>query len=134
MSSLGIASLLAVFLGMFGVDKFYIGQWQIGLIQLLLTLSIVGGIVSIPWQLLSISVLVGGILFSSIGLPLCCYPEPVDGWLPLTQTDKVIAWIIVGLAVISLFSGAHVSISTYKKFQQTRPKVQQPKKPQIKKR
>lgn len=133
MSSVGIASLLAVFLGMFGVDKFYIGQWQLGLVQLLLTLSIIGGIISIPWQLLSISVLVGGILFASGGMPLCCYPEPVNGWLPLTQTDKVIAWVIVGMAVIALLSGTSVSISTYKKFQQNRNKKPPPPRQNIRK-
>ena len=41
--------LLALFLGCFGAHRFYAGKTGSGVAQLILTLSVVGGIVSGPW-------------------------------------------------------------------------------------
>ncbi|NND09525.1 MAG: TM2 domain-containing protein [Saprospiraceae bacterium] len=35
----GVATLLALFFGMFGVHRFYLGQWILGVIYLMITIS-----------------------------------------------------------------------------------------------
>ena len=44
--------LLAFFLGVFGAHRFYLGQTSTGLVMLLLTLTGVGLIITIPWVIL----------------------------------------------------------------------------------
>lgn len=44
-----IALLLVLFLGGLGVHRMYVGKVASGIVQLVLTLSIVGTIVSAPW-------------------------------------------------------------------------------------
>lgn len=44
-----VAALLAFFLGWFGVHRFYLGRNTSGIVMLVLTLTAVGGLVSIPW-------------------------------------------------------------------------------------
>ena len=47
-----LAGLLAILFGPLGVHKFYLGQHLMGVIMLLLTLTLVGLIVTIPWCLI----------------------------------------------------------------------------------
>ena len=95
--SLGIALILSSMFGMFGADKFYAGAFGIGCIQLFLTLTIIGLLISIPWATLSTLFLTISILY---GTSPMFYPS-VD-WAPLTQNDKLIAYIVIGLYVFSL--------------------------------
>lgn len=48
-----VAFLLAVFLGIFGAHHFYLGYNRAGVIMLVLTLSVVGLIVSVPWKIVN---------------------------------------------------------------------------------
>lgn len=44
-----ITFLLSFFLGMLGVHRFYVGKNKTAIIQLLLTISIIGVLISSPW-------------------------------------------------------------------------------------
>lgn len=46
--------LLAWFLGWFGAHRFYTGYTAIGVVQLILTLTGIGGIISGPWMLVDV--------------------------------------------------------------------------------
>lgn len=100
--SQGVALILSYFLGLFGVDKFYVGRYDIGILQLLLTISIIGLFINIPLVLLCTISLLIAILFE--GLPFL-YPG-VD-WAPITKSDKVIAWFIVALMFLSLITAQY---------------------------
>jgi TM2 domain-containing membrane protein YozV len=93
--SKGVAALLSFFLGPLGVDKFYVGATTLGIIQLILTITIFGMFISGPWAMLSTLALVIAILAG--GVPFL-YPKV--NWAPVTKSDKTIAWIVVGLAVL----------------------------------
>lgn len=97
--SKGVAALLAAIpiTGVFGGDKYYVGATSLGVIQTILTITIIGLLISAPWAWISILALVVAILFG--GLP---FLYPSVNWAPTTQTDKTIAWIIVGLFVLSM--------------------------------
>ena len=47
-----VAALLAFFLGTLGIHRFYLGRTGSGIAMLLLTLSVVGLVVSFPWALI----------------------------------------------------------------------------------
>ena len=47
-----VAALLAFFLGVFGVHRFYLGRVGSGVAMLILTCTVVGSIVSVPWALI----------------------------------------------------------------------------------
>jgi len=103
---LGVAAALAAFpiTGVFGADKYYVsteenGAWKLGLAQTILSFLIIGLIISVPWMYLSTIVLIIAILWG--GIP-SLYPS-VD-WAPISSTDKIVAWVIVGLYIISLIS------------------------------
>lgn len=59
--SVGIAYLLWLFLGFFGVHRFYAGSTKTGVMQLVLALSVVGWLVLIPWLLADL-VLIPGLI------------------------------------------------------------------------
>jgi TM2 domain-containing membrane protein YozV len=64
------AFLLCFFLGMFGIHRFYAGKSGSGLAMLLLTLSMVGAIVTGIWVLVDLIVLAVGSFRDGRGLPL----------------------------------------------------------------
>ncbi|MBV7259368.1 TM2 domain-containing protein [Erythrobacter crassostreae] len=57
--SMGIAYLLWLFLGFFGVHRFYAGSTKTGVMQLVLALSVVGWLVLIPWLLADLVLIPG---------------------------------------------------------------------------
>lgn len=101
--SQGIAAILAAFplTGAFGADKYYVGLTNLGIIQTILALTVVGLSISVPWAWLSTVLLVFAIL--SRGVPKIFYPG-VD-WAPTTTFDNAVAWVIVGLFVVSIIGG-----------------------------
>jgi TM2 domain-containing membrane protein YozV len=105
MKSKGTAVVLAGLLGPFGADKFYVGATQAGIIQFLLTITIIGTVVSLPWAFLSTLTLVLVILFGSATF---LYPEV--NWAPTTKNDKIIAWCIAGLYMLALLGTIVASI------------------------
>ena len=46
------AALLAFFLGIFGVHRFYLGRVGSGIVMLILTCTVIGTVVSVPWALI----------------------------------------------------------------------------------
>jgi len=102
--SQGITLLLTYFLGIFGADKFYLGLTGQGIAMLLLTLTLFGLVITIPWTYLSCLFLVISILWN--GKPML-YPSNIQ-WAPLTNTDKTITWIIVGVTFIGIIAGFFV--------------------------
>lgn len=89
--SKGAALLLSGVAGLFGADKFYIGEPVLGLIQMFLSLSIVGLLVSIPWTAISTITLLVSILIG--GATTFLYPD-VD-WAPIGDADIAIAIFIL---------------------------------------
>lgn len=58
-----VAAVLAWFLGPWGVHRFYLGYKGIAIVQLILGLSIVGLLITIPWALVDfIMILMGKLL------------------------------------------------------------------------
>ena len=49
-----IAILLALFLGQLGVHRFYLGSTGAGVVMLILTFTVVGIIVSLPWAVIDL--------------------------------------------------------------------------------
>lgn len=57
------AFLLAFFLGGFGTHRFYVGKVKSGLVMLILTITIIGAIITVIWATIDwIMILVGGFL------------------------------------------------------------------------
>ena len=104
MYSQGIALILASFpfLGLFGADKFYLGLTAQGFIMTLLTMTFVGCLVTVPWSFLCSLFLVISILWGKTPM---FYPSDIK-WDPLTNVDKIIAWIVLGLWLIGFISGS----------------------------
>jgi TM2 domain-containing membrane protein YozV len=105
MKSKGTAVVLAGLLGPFGADKFYVGATDVGIIQLVLTLTIIGTVVSLPWAFLSTLTLVLVILFGS-----ATFLYPKVNWAPTTKNDKIIAWCIAGLYMLAVLGGIMASL------------------------
>lgn len=105
--SQGVTLLLNFFLGLFGVDKFYIGRYDLGILQLVLTLTFIGMVITIPWVFLCTISLLIAILYG--GLPLL---YPGIEWAPLTQTDKNIAWFVL---IFMLLGGLIQILTKYNK-------------------
>jgi len=68
MYSIGLALLLAYFFGIFGADKFYLGMNFLGLTMLILTLTIVGLIITVPWSFVNIISLLVAIFIGSVNV------------------------------------------------------------------
>jgi len=94
--SQGIALLLNFFFGTLGVDKFYVGRYDLGILQLILSLTLIGLFISAPWALLCTVSLLIAILYG--GLP---FMYPGVEWAPLTQTDKKIAWVLFIIIILA---------------------------------
>ena len=45
-----VAALLAFFLGVLGVHRFYLGRTGSGIVMLVLTITVVGTLVTVPWS------------------------------------------------------------------------------------
>lgn len=54
------AILLAVFVGFLGIDRFYLGHTGLGITKLILSLTIVGLIVTSVWALVDLILIVTG--------------------------------------------------------------------------
>ena len=52
--------LLAFFLGVFGIHRFYVGRIGSGIAQLILTITVVGGLVSGIWVLIDWIMILSG--------------------------------------------------------------------------
>lgn len=94
----GTAFLLSFFFGAFGIDKFYVGATSLGVLQLLLTLSLLGLLISIPWAF--ISTIVIGVSILTLSSPIL-YPDV--NWAPDSPRDKVILLVIFILFILSMF-------------------------------
>ncbi len=57
--SVGIAYLLWLFLGAFGVHRFYAGDTKGGVIQLVLAITVIGWLVLAPWLLIDLFLIPG---------------------------------------------------------------------------
>lgn len=78
--------LLSLFLGLFGLDRFYTGRYLTGALKLLS----LGGL-GIWWIIDLVIVLAGGLRFQR---------QPLRGF----ATDREIAWIATGLTIIVAYS------------------------------
>jgi TM2 domain-containing membrane protein YozV len=94
----GTAFLLSFFFGAFGIDKFYVGATSLGVLQLLLTLSLLGLLISLPWAF--ISTIVIGVSILTLSNPIL-YPD--INWAPDSPRDKVILLVIFILFILSMF-------------------------------
>lgn len=101
--SQGIALFLAAIppLGLFGADKFYLGLTTQGIIMVLLTLTLVGCLITVPWTYLCILFLIISILWGKTPL---IYPNTIN-WAPLQSMDKIVAWVVIGLWLLGIVVG-----------------------------
>ncbi|MBL71576.1 MAG: hypothetical protein CMB41_00185 [Euryarchaeota archaeon] len=65
-----VAFLLAFFLGGFGVHNFYLGKTGMGVAQLILTITVVGALVSLPWAFVQSIMIIMGKIDDANGNPL----------------------------------------------------------------
>lgn len=112
---LGVASLLASIpiVGLFGVDKFYAGATGIGILQLVLTLTIFGTIITGPWSWISGGVLAVAVFVGS-NKPIL-YPD-VEWDTSNPKEDKTYAMVsavILGISIISGIVGAATTTEKY---------------------
>ncbi len=55
-----VATLLVIFLGVFGAHRFYVGKTGTAIFQLILTITVIGGVVSGIWALIDFVIIVTG--------------------------------------------------------------------------
>ncbi len=65
-----VAFLLAFFLGALGVHNFYLGKTKMGVVQLILTITVIGAIVSGPWAFVQSIMIILGKIDDADGNPL----------------------------------------------------------------
>jgi len=65
-----VAFLLAFFLGALGVHNFYLGKTGMGVAQLILTITVVGALVSAPWAFVQSILIIMGKVDDANGNPL----------------------------------------------------------------
>ena len=106
--SYGVALILSALFGPLGADKFYVGATGLGITQLVLSLTLIGLLISVPWAQLSTFTLTLAILF---GTATFLYPSV--NWAPLTSTDKTIAWIVVSIYVLGVISSSAKSVERW---------------------
>lgn len=70
-----IAFLLSFFFGGLGLHRFYVGKTGTGIVQLLLTLSIIGAIISLIWNLIDWIMITSGQFTDKDGLPIIKWTE-----------------------------------------------------------
>lgn len=115
--SKGMAAFLATFpvIGVFGADKYYAGATTFGIFQTILTLTITGLLITIPWSWLSSLVLILSIFMG--GIP---YLYPTVKWAPVTNVDYILASIaIITLILIAYFRFWHKAKETFEKKKET---------------
>ena len=76
--------------GFLGLDKLYVGNYKLFMIQFLLTISIIGGIFTIPFTIACNLILLFAIIFGS---PILFYPKVI--WKKTNHDDRIIAWTIL---------------------------------------
>jgi len=95
--------------GILGLDKFYVGQPELGVIQFVLSITIIGLFVSVPWAALSTIALLFVIYRGSSFM----YGDV--NWADTTDTDKIIGYIVIGLLIISALSGGAKRVNCFKR-------------------
>ena len=65
-----VAFLLAFFLGPLGVHNFYLGKTGMGVTQLILTITVIGAVVSLPWAFVQMIMIILGKIDDADGNPL----------------------------------------------------------------
>ena len=113
--SKGVASLLASIpiIGTMGVDKFYAGATSVGLIQLILSITIVGLLVSVPWSWISAVVLIIASLTNAASPVL--YPN-VDWDTSNPSQDHMYSGIAIAVLVLVVLSGGIGTSQTVQKY------------------
>ncbi len=107
--SKGVAAILAALpiVGWGGGSMYYVGATGRGIAMTVLSITLIGLCVTMPWAWLSAFALVLTILF---GVAPFMYPDDVK-WLPTTHADRVVAWIIVAVYVIGIIAGMLRSVT-----------------------
>jgi len=113
--NMGVAAFLAAFpvLGVLGIDKFYAGATNVGIVQLVLSLTLFGLIFTGPWSWLSAIVLVVAV-FSGSKYPMFYPNVKWDKSDPLSE--KTWAGFACVLLILSLISGITTTTTTTEKF------------------
>jgi len=106
---LGIALLLNFFLGLFGADKFYVGRTDLGILQLILTITFIGIIISGPWAMIC-----GLSLFIAIFLGGTAFMYPGVKWAPISNRDKTIAICLLVFILVAYLLRSAVTVQGYK--------------------
>lgn len=65
-----VAFLLAFFLGALGIHNFYLGKTKMGVVQLVLTITVVGAFISGPWAFIQSILIILGKIDDADGNPL----------------------------------------------------------------